>query len=248
MKLRYALILALLITGLIASNTYIAHTLSSKTAEKENVMVSRVIDGDTLVLEDGRHLRLLNINAPEKDSPLSAKATAFLKALENKSVEIEITGMDKYNRYLARIYNPEYINLELVSLGLASKFLVQEEELKTFSEAEKRAIDKSLGIWNKSVYFSCFNSRINEKDELVFIENKCDPIEVNGWQLKDESRKIYAFKDISLGSVSLHSSIGEDNSTDLFWNSKTDVWNNDRDSLYLFDSQGRIAHYETYSY
>ncbi|MEM4271300.1 MAG: endonuclease, partial [Candidatus Pacearchaeota archaeon] len=66
--------------------------------------------------------------------------------------------------------------------------------------------------------------------------------------IKDESRKIYTFKNITFSSINLHSTIGEDNSTDLFWNSKTDIWNNDRDTLYLFDNEGGIAHYEKYGY
>jgi len=48
--------------------------------------------------------------------------------------------------------------------------------------------------------------------------------------------------------IALHSGSGIDNSTDLFWNLNSAVWNNDRDSLYLFDSDGRIVHYETYGY
>ena len=248
MKLRHALIIAILLTGLIASYSYIAHTLNSKSKEKLTIIVSRVIDGDTIVLEDGRHVRLLNINAPEHDSPLSAKSIAFVKQLENKSVDIDITGMDKYNRYLARIYTPDYLNLELVSLGLASKFLVDQNELSEFSEAEENAINNGLGIWNKSVYFGCFESKIDQFKEVVYLKNHCQNISLSGWQIKDESRKIYKFGNISLGEIKIHSSNGKDNSTDLFWNNKGSIWNDDRDSLYLFDDKENIAGYETYGY
>lgn len=247
MKLRHSLILALLLTGLVASNIYVFSHISEATS-RENVVVSRVIDGDTLVLKDNRRIRLLNINAPEKNSPLSIKSTKFLKSFENKSIEIEVTGMDKYGRSLARIYSPKYINLELVSLGLASKFLVQDSELNEFSSAEKNAISQGLGIWNKSVYFGCFKSKIFPKKEIVILDNVCSSLNLKNWQLKDESRKIYEFNNITLGSIRLHTSKGKDNSTDLFWNYNSNIWNNDRDSLYLFDSEGRIAHYETYGY
>ena len=50
-------------------------------------MISRVIDGDTVELEDGRTIRLLNINTPEKGRPFSDEATDFLKEYE-KAKEI----------------------------------------------------------------------------------------------------------------------------------------------------------------
>ena len=248
MKLRYALIIAILLTGLIACDSYIAHTLNSKAKEKDIVTISRVIDGDTIVLEDNRHIRLLNINAPEKNTPLSARSIAFVKQFENKSVEIDITGTDKYNRYLARIYTPDYLNLNLISLGLASKFLVDQNELSKFTEAEKNAITLGLGIWNKSVYFGCFESKIDQLKEIVYLKNHCQNISMSGWEIKDESRKIYKFRNISLGEIRIHSLNGKDNSTDLFWNNKGSIWNDDRDSLYLFDDKENIVGYETYGY
>lgn len=247
MKTRYAFLFAILITGLIASNVYIFNHIFNS-SPLEEVFISRIIDGDTLVLADNRTIRLANINAPEKDSPLSEKATAFLKSFENSSVNIEFLGLDKYGRYLARIYAPSYLNLELVSQGLASKFLVEEDELKKFSKAEQQAIDSNKGIWKKSDYFGCFSSEIKEKDEIVILKNNCKNIGMINWQLKDESRKIYNFKNISFSMIVIHSSEGDDNSTDIFWDYGSDIWNNDRDSLYLFDNQGRLAHYESYGY
>lgn len=215
---------------------------------RETVIVSRVIDGDTLKTEDGRTLRLLNINAPEKNVESHEKAMSFLKLLENQSIEIESLGFDKYQRTLVRIYSPEYINLELVRSGLASKFLVQEKELKAFSEAEYYAIKSSLGIWNKSSYFGCIKVDIEKENEIVFLKNNCNVLSIKHWVIKDESRKSYLFGEINLGNISLHSSYGNDNSSDIFWKSSTNIWNNDRDSLYLFDEEGRIVGYETYGY
>ena len=94
MKKLSTLFLTLLITLLLAINFFYFSSLDS-VIEKESVIVSRVIDGDTLVLKDGRTLRLLNINSPEKNSPLSKSSTDFLRYFENKSIEIEITGQDK---------------------------------------------------------------------------------------------------------------------------------------------------------
>lgn len=249
MNRRYALILALLITIIVASDYYLIQgALNKNESPKESVFVSRVIDGDTLVLEDGRKIRLLNVNAPEKNMPHSGLAADFLRSYENRSIEIENEGMDKYGRYLARLYSPDYLNLELIKLGFSSKFLVEDSELNLFADAESDAIKNSRGIWKKSEYFSCFASEIDENAEVVTIINNCKGINVNGWYIKDESRKIYRFNNLVLGRISLNSSAGADSPTHLFWNQKTDVWNNDRDTLYLFDSSGNIVHYNAYGY
>jgi len=247
---KYALIFSLLLAGLIVSDVFIFNTLSgSSKPSLEKATVSRVIDGDTLKLEDGRTVRLLNINSPEKGTPNCNHSSDFLKQFENKSIEMDITGTDKYKRTLARIYSGEdYLNLKLVQLGLASKFLVDKNELALFSEAEESAIRNAVGIWIHSKHFGCFESEIDKDEEFVFLENKCPQINLDKWMLKDESRKIYTFKNLSFERIILHSPAGIDNSTDIFWNNKDNIWNSDRDTLYLFDSEGNIVHHESYGY
>ena len=246
MKKSHALVFALLITLLIATNFYLIKTQT--TNEKEIVKISRVIDGDTLELEDGRKIRLLNINTPEKNNKGFKEATNFLKSYENKSVEVEITETDKYNRFLARIYTPEYLNLEIMKQGLASKFLVEKSELKKFSDAEKYAIQSEKGIWKKSSYFNCFKSKIDRINEIIILTNNCNKVNIASWTLKDESRKQFVFKELEIGNIAIHSKEGKNNETDLFWNSQTSIWNNDRDALYLFDKEGEIVHYNSYGY
>lgn len=243
MNKKQALIFAILLTLLVAGDSYIL----SENNKKENVIVERVIDGDTFKTLDGRTIRLLNINAPEKNTASYVKAYEFLKKFENKTIQIEFSGVDKYKRYLGRIYFNDYLNLKLVEEGLASKFLVDENEIKKFADAEKKAIENEKGIWKKSSYWGCFTIKINYKYEMVDIKNNCPSINVNGWMIKDESRKIYTFQSFIIGEVIIHSGSGKDNSTDLFWNAG-DVWNNDRDSLYFFDEKGEIAGYEVYGY
>jgi endonuclease YncB( thermonuclease family) len=245
---RYALLFALILAGLIISDVFLFTSYAVNPTEREKVIISRVIDGDTIKISDGRTIRLLNINSPEKGMPGANLAAEFLKSFENKTVEIESTGTDKYQRTLARVYASQYINLEIVELGMASKFLVQNSELSKFANAEKNAISNSLGIWNKSSYFGCFVTVTDRKKEQVSITNNCPEVNIKGGMLKDESRKTYYFEDISFSRITLHSGKGEDNSTDIFWGSETNVWNDDRDSLYIFESDGRIVHYETYGY
>lgn len=247
MDKRYALLFAILIAGLIVCDVYVFKSIPAKENNRESVIIQRVIDGDTIKLADGRTMRLLNINSPEKGAIGANLASEFLKQFENKTVDIEITGIDKYQRSLARIYAPGYINLALVEQGLASKFLVDEDELSDFAKAEKSAIESSLGIWKKSEYSNCLDFSIDEINEKVSIINGCPKINFKGWFLKDESRKTYTFGDISFNKTTIYSGAGVDNATGLFWG-EGNVWNNDRDSMYLFDPTGGIAGYESYGY
>jgi len=250
MNKKYALSLSLLITLLLIFSLYfVSYAVKdiNSNSLREKAIISRVIDGDTLVLDNNKTIRLVNINSPEKNLPISNLATDFLKSFENRSAEIEIIGADKYGRYLARVYAPDYINLKIVESGLASKFLVQKSELNKFANAEKNAIKNNLGIWKPSRYGGCFETSIDKYNEIVIIRNKCQ-INMAGFTLKDESRKTYSFGNISFSKINLHSSSGNDNSTDIFWNTKMDIWNNDRDTLYLFDKDGGIAHHESYGY
>ena len=246
MDKKYAFFFALAITLLIAINISLFSIQFSP--EREQATIKRIIDGDTLELEDSRTIRLLNINTPEKNIPGSELAINYLKQYENRTIELEITGTDKYERTLARIYTPEYLNLELVQKGMAVKFLVDKEEKALFAEAEESAIESSLGIWKRSHFYRCIKSDINQKYEIVIIANNCNNINIGSWILKDESRKLYHFKNMEIGRVVLHTKEGEDNETDLFWNSKTDIWNNDRDTLYIFDENWNIVHYNSYGY
>lgn len=248
MKKRHALILAILFTILIFNTIFLFSYKENK--ELKSVTVARVIDGDTLVTEEGTTIRLANINAPEKSSPLSEKAKNFISVYTGKTILLDEIKIEKYGRTLGRLYNKQgdYLNLELVNLGLSSKFLVDESELKDFDNAEENAVENGEGIWNISKYKNCISADINQKQEIILIKNSCSPINMNSWIIKDESRKQYIFKIIINNSILLHSKIGNDNSTDIFWNEKTDIWNNDRDTVYIFDKENNIAFHKSYGY
>lgn len=218
----------------------------SNLPDRENVIIARVIDGDTFVTNDSRHVRLLNINTPEKGTPHADDSKSFLQQYEGKSISMEIQGTDKYERTLARIYSPEYVNLKMVELGFAPKFLVDSNELKKFAKAEEKAISQGLGIWKKSEFYNCLTGKVYPKKEEAEIKILCNISTIN-FTIKDESRKTYFLPEMK-NSFILHTSSGEDNSTDIFWNSKTDIWNNDRDTLYLFDNKGNIVSFYSYGY
>lgn len=249
MKIFHAILISFLITGLIA-NSFFLFSLIEKKSLKE-VKIARVIDGDTVVTTDGEVVRLLNINSPEKGEPGYQEALFFLKKFENKTLRLDKVSNEKYGRSLGRLYSKEYLNLEIVKRGFASKFLVHESELIEFSEAEEKAIKGNLGKWKKSSFYGCIILTVEPKKEIVKLKNLCSEISINGWRIKDESRKEYIFSNYTLGSkqeVNLHSGYGKNNQTDLFWNQKRNVWNDDRDTAYLYDSDWQIVSFKTYGY
>jgi len=245
MKRYQAFILALLITTLIAMNFYF---FSNINYNKREVFVSRVIDGDTFVSLSGETFRLVNINTPEKSQPGFLEAKDYLSLLENKTVEVEDLGQDKYDRTLARVFTNKYINLEIIKKGLGKKYLVNSHELKEFETAEKNAIKNSIGLWKKSKKYGCLELNINYEKEIIQIKSKCGELFLKDWSITDESRKKYKFKDLSIKKINLHTFQGEDNATDIFWNLKQNVWNNNRDTVYIFDEEQKIVHYESYGY
>lgn len=67
--------------------------------------VTRVIDGDTFETDSRKHpVRLANVNAPEKNQPGGAAATAALRRLiQGQEVGIDTVARDKYRRSVAKV-------------------------------------------------------------------------------------------------------------------------------------------------
>tara|TARA_Y100000310_G_C20522276_1_gene734257 strand:+ start:157 stop:903 length:747 start_codon:yes stop_codon:yes gene_type:complete len=243
-----SLILAIILTlGL-----FLAYSSVSNAPEREVVLVGRVIDGDTLETDAGEKIRLVNINTPEKNEQGYEEAKAFLSNYENELIALEKLGQDKYQRTLARAYSISrpilYINLELVDNGLAKSFLVQDSEKEEFKEAEKIAIELGKGSWEKSEFFNCLKTKILPEEEIVEIVNSCKNANTQGWKITDESRKKYILEMSSFTKITLYSQEGLDSQTELFWNSKQNVWNNDADSIYIYDKDSNIIHFDSYGY
>lgn len=127
--------------------------------------VDYVYDGDTLVLENGERVRLLNINAPEISSrhrdgePGGEVAKAWLKQQIGKQpiyLRFDKEKRDKYDRLLAHIFleNERHLNAEILEQGLAA-LTVHPPNLLYVDEmqlAQQLAIDKRLGIWQGTAY------------------------------------------------------------------------------------------------
>jgi endonuclease YncB( thermonuclease family) len=127
--------------------------------------VEKVLDGDTVKLEDGRKIRLLGINAPEVRhrnqlaEPGGEAAKQWLtRKLTNQKVrlitDVELT--DKYQRTLAHIVteNKEHINLQLLEKGLAVASIYPPNLLYAdeISQAQEKAEKAGVGIWGMKEY------------------------------------------------------------------------------------------------
>ncbi len=117
---------------------------------RQNIVVS-VPDGDSLQLKDGRRIRLLGIDAPERGRCMADEARAKLAELaQGRHVRLKNIATDSYGRMLATvIVDGVPLQRELLAEGLArnrsSAGNPYHQVLKDAGEAAKSA---KLGIWS----------------------------------------------------------------------------------------------------
>jgi len=129
----------------------------------EKARVIRVIDGDTIVIKGGYHVRYIGIDTPEKDEPYYEEAKQYNQELVDGKVarlekDDEGEDKDKYGRLLRYVYVDDvddiFINAELVRKGYARvypKGLFPEiEHYDLLKEAEREARESGRGIWSTS--------------------------------------------------------------------------------------------------
>ncbi len=125
----------------------------------EFAKVSRVIDGDTIVLSDGRHVRLIGIDTPEVTNGNSdcfgIEAKNYLSKLlteQQVGLEKDVSETDKYGRLLRYVYlDDEFVNNLMVQGGFA-KVATYPPDVKyqqRFLESERYARGNNLGLWGK---------------------------------------------------------------------------------------------------
>ncbi|WP_455278430.1 lamin tail domain-containing protein [[Eubacterium] cellulosolvens] len=233
----------------------------------ESNIVVEVIDGDTIILENGSKIRLIGINAPERGYFNYVEAKSDLESLillQNVQLESDLEDRDDYNRLLRYVFVDDiFVNLRLVEEGYAHVFresgLKYENQLK---EAETKARLQELGIWEKSrhsgyIILLKFNYNAegdddeNLNDEYVVLQNIGEaPLDMTGWTIKDEGSNIFAFPEYILPAkeaVTLYTGSGFNTENEIFWNKKGAVWNNKADAIYLRDEEEKLVLYSEYS-
>ncbi|MCL4877323.1 MAG: thermonuclease family protein [Anaerolineae bacterium] len=225
------------------------------------VTVTHVVDGDTVDLADGTRIRLIGINTPELDQPYYDEATQFTRALlENKQVGLEFDAdeLDQYDRTLAYLWiGDELANYTIVRSGWANSLSIQPNVKYAvyIEQAQEKAAAEGAGIWQQSqatvaIDFVQYDPQgpdeENMNDEYVRLYNN-GTVEINiaGFTVSDESRRVYTFGDLTLlpnGRVTLHSGCGVDTPpSQVFWCADDPVWNNSGDTVYVYDTEGRLV-------
>ncbi len=128
--------------------------------------VRAVVDGDTVVLENGLHLRYNGMNAPEtgrwsKDySPMSKEATAKnIELVEGKRVRLKLASdpIDMHGRVVANVFivpdDPKQPERELREIMIKEGFAkamdvgITKDEYKTLKSWQDEAKTNQVGIW-----------------------------------------------------------------------------------------------------
>jgi micrococcal nuclease len=146
-----------------------------KSYSYDDILVSRVVDGDTIKLENGERVRLIGIDTPEvhesnklyKDSQRTGQDIRTIQAMGKKSyvftrglvegkrvrLEFDVEKKDRYERLLAYVYLKDgtFVNAEIVKQGYASLMTYPpnvkyaDEFVKLYREAR----ENNLGLWNE---------------------------------------------------------------------------------------------------
>jgi endonuclease YncB( thermonuclease family) len=121
--------------------------------------VARVVDGDTIRLEDGTRVRLVQIDAPEADlrECYAARATRALERLVPVGTEVELEAdpalddRDRFGRVLRYVLRDgTNVNLELVRAGAAAPYFFRGDRGRyadDLLDAAEEARDERRGLW-----------------------------------------------------------------------------------------------------
>lgn len=150
----------------ISDTSFIATGSAAQVIDGEKLLVTRVVDGDTIQLQNGKTVRFIGIDTPETVDPrrpvgcFGKEASNEAKKLMDQKIVIlekDISETDKYNRLLRYVYlslengQTLFVNDYLVREGYAkaSTYPPDVKFTQQFLEAEKEARVNKKGLWGK---------------------------------------------------------------------------------------------------
>jgi micrococcal nuclease len=127
------------------------------TATSAALLVTRIIDGDTIELENGEKVRYIGIDTPEKTTNdcFNTQATAKNSELvmgKKVSLVKDVSERDRYGRLLRYVYVGDlFVNLELVQQGFAhaSTYPPDVKFQAIFQDAQNQAQLHNFGLWGQ---------------------------------------------------------------------------------------------------
>ncbi len=163
--------LALQLLILLAVAAPAAAQLEADAAAPERARAVEIVDGDTLVLEDGLQVRLVGIQAPKlplgrpnfQTWPLAEEAKAALSVLAlDRELRLAYGGrrMDRHGRLLAQLYTAEdggterWLQGALLEAGMARVYSFADNRalVPEMLALETRARAQRRGIWAHPYY------------------------------------------------------------------------------------------------
>ena len=138
----------------------LAGTLVGRSAQVQWLNVKWVLDGDTIILSDGRHVRYIGINTPEiahNQTPAEAfglEALALNRQLvlhQPIRLQLDVERKDRYGRWLAYVFRQDglFVNQALVQEGLAHVLSrsPNTHKAQVLLEAQRTAMSTKKGMW-----------------------------------------------------------------------------------------------------
>ncbi|WP_394203832.1 thermonuclease family protein [Shewanella waksmanii] len=158
--------------------TALAQSLCVPTQYDETVTLDYVVDGDTLVLSDGRSVRLIGVDSPEIDreypelsEPYANRARSFMQSLVKQGQTLQLAfdrkKLDPYGRTLAYVYTQEGQHLQeaLLKQGFAKARVYQNDYFwQCLNGVEAHARDAQWGLWSHPSYQAKQVSQLNRDD------------------------------------------------------------------------------------
>ena len=126
-------------------------TEQASATSQETAIVTKVLDGDTIIIQGGEHARLLGIDADESGYPCYQAAKVRLEELVlGKTVQLEkdAQDLDQYGRKLRYVFlDGTNINEKMVAEGMAiARFYPENQKYKDqIVAAETEAIKNKVG-------------------------------------------------------------------------------------------------------
>ena len=123
--------------------------------------VTRVIDGDTIVLDGYERVRLIGVDTPETVHPtkpverFGKEASAFTRRMvEGKKVRLEYDQdtKDRYGRTLAYVYleDDTFLNAEIIKQGYGFAYTKYPfKYMEEFREYQREAREEGRGLWKE---------------------------------------------------------------------------------------------------
>jgi micrococcal nuclease len=219
-------------------------------------------------------VRLIGVNSPETGECLATQAGGALRTLVQDGplrLVRDVSSTDQYGRALRYVVNADGRDVGAVlvrrGLALARRYPPDTARSDRYARLEERARSAQVGLWapdacgpatavaNISITVradAAGDDNVNLNDEWVQFTNVGRRrVDMTGWGVADTSATHrYTFGPLVLGpgrTVTVFTGCGTDTRLTRYWcNTRSAVWNNDGDTVFLRDRSGNLIVSESY--